>query len=67
MPSSSSVSGKVEWFIVLMEDQQPVNIIPWASWVRIVPDERPPNSNVVSATDELDAFIKVKRGELFDL
>ena len=56
-------------FVVVVEgeDQQPVNIIPWAVWIETMPTERPLDSFVVDATDEIDAFIKVKSGKLFNI
>jgi hypothetical protein len=57
----------MKWFVVVVEGEEPVNIVPWAVWIETMPTERPPDSFVVVADDEIDAFIKVKRGELFNI
>jgi hypothetical protein len=54
-------------FVVVVEGEDPINIVPWAVWIEIMPTERPPDSFVVDATDEIDAFIKVKSGKLFNI
>jgi hypothetical protein len=57
----------MKWFVVVIEGDEPVNIVPWAVWIETMPTERPPDSFIVVADDEIDAFIKVKRGELFNI
>lgn len=53
------------WFMVLMEDNRPVEVIDWATWVNITATgERPENSYIVFAKDHMDAFVRANRGEL---
>jgi hypothetical protein len=54
-------------FVVVVEGEDPVNIVPWSRWIEISIWERPLDSFVIVADDEIDAFIKVKRGELFNI
>jgi len=51
-----------QWFVILTENDIPVAAIPWARWSMIPTSERPQNSYVVEAKDELDAFIKASKG-----
>ena len=52
------------WFVALMEDNHPVRIIDWQTWLTIPVPTRPENCYMVFAKDEMDAFLKACRGEL---
>ena len=50
-------------YVVVWEGQQPVRVVEWDDWLRIPPHERPWDTTMVKAKDELDAFSRVTRGE----
>jgi hypothetical protein len=51
------------WFVALIEDDKPVEIIDWATWAATQTEERPENSYIVFAKDHMDAFVRAQRGE----
>jgi hypothetical protein len=57
------------WFVVLWEGDEAIAAIPWDDWVRRPPDYRfaaaDTGACIVSAKDELDAFLKAGRGEFY--
>jgi hypothetical protein len=58
------MSGEAtRWFVVLIENDQPVEVFNWKDWVGRAIEERPENSYIVFAKDELDAFVRAQRGE----
>lgn len=50
-------------YVVVWEDQQPARVFEWHNWLRIPPHERPWDTTMVKAKDELDAFARAARGE----
>ena len=50
-------------YVVEWEDHQPVLVVEWIAWLEIPIPERPLDTTMVKAKDELDAFTRAQRGE----
>lgn len=59
--------GNKRWFVALVMDQQPVEIIDWGTWVALpLPNRLWDAGRLVIAKDYLDAYSKALRGEYAD-
>lgn len=57
----ASMTGE-RLYVVVWGGQQPVRVVEWADWLRIPLHERPWDTTMVKAKDELDAFAQAVRG-----
>ena len=58
------VSDKVYgMYVALMENGEPVSVIPFREWIEIPVNERPDNGHIVIACDELDAYLQARDGK----
>jgi hypothetical protein len=55
---------KSSWYVAVVDhDGDIIAVVPWLQWSRIPTPERPLSGYIITATDELHAFLKAKRGE----
>jgi hypothetical protein len=54
-------------FVIVWDKEGGIeHVVRWDVWLAIPPMERPFNTTMLNAQDELDAFVRAQRGERWD-
>lgn len=51
------------WFVALMDEGKPTEVLDWSTWVASDINERDDNAVLVIAKDHMDAYLKATRGD----